>query len=152
MVPRPALMVGFDLPPSVRAAGLPKKADRVEYWTHYGRGILPMHALVCLVDMKTGRPLAFATVVRREVPELAGTDAWQQPMVGINIMESAEEEGKFLGLLAGVPIPRSESGDNDVTNIVRQAEIQTAEQLYCREVPNVALVQVRALRLVMGCC
>eukprot|EP00884_Botryococcus_braunii_P010997 jgi/Botrbrau1/1989/Bobra.0052s0031.1 len=150
VVPRPALMVGVDLPKSVRAARLDSKTDRVEYWTHYGRSILPMHALVCLVNVHTGQPLAFATIVRREVPELAGTDDWQQPMIGINIMESADEEAKFLKLLAGLPVPRSDGGSNDTAagDTTPQPHDQDAdgaargERLYCQQVPDVALVQV----------
>jgi hypothetical protein len=76
------------------APGNPAAADRaykqrLDYWSAYGKSFLPMDALVCIVQK--GRLLAFATVVRRKVEELAQ----DSPMVGI--VAEVEELAVLLG-------------------------------------------------------
>ncbi len=99
---RPCIMVGVKLPMSHRAARMRKKKDREEYWTQYGRGLFPIDALVCLVQISDMRPISFATVVRREVKQLAE----ELPTIGLALLNPGDEAGKLLATLSGVPTPR----------------------------------------------
>jgi hypothetical protein len=145
--PRPALMVSFQLPKSVRAARLRTVKERVEYWSQFGRGIMPMHSLVCLVDQRQGRPIAFATVVRREVKELAATNTWPHPIIGINIIGSLDEEAEILKFLQGLPISVLERDEerSGSSSSSKPERPEAAPQRFFREMPHVALVQVRNL-------
>lgn len=78
------------------------KKEREEYWKDYGRGILPIDALVYLVRVTDMTPIAFATVVRREVKELAE----DVPTIGLALLGPGDEAGKLLASLCGVPSAR----------------------------------------------
>lgn len=73
------------------------KAERVAYWTDYGHGTLASDALVCLAS--PGWPLVFATIVRRDVQELAE----EQPMVGL-AFEPGQETNQVLQAMARGPL------------------------------------------------
>lgn len=57
------------------------------FWAESGKGTLPLDSLVCLVQ--PGRTLLFATVVRRDVQELASP--W--PIVGLAFMPGTDFSG-----------------------------------------------------------
>ncbi|KAG2492324.1 hypothetical protein HYH03_009275 [Edaphochlamys debaryana] len=88
--PRPAVLVAVELPMSHRAARMKKRKEREEYWDQYGKGTLPIDALVVVArrsrDSAGGgdpppppTPLLFGLVARREPKELAA----ERPVLGI---------------------------------------------------------------------
>lgn len=82
--PRPCVMLSVTLPKSNKAARMKTKKERLEYWTDFGRGTLPIDSLVCLV--RPGHALAFGTVVRRDAAEMAE----ERPMVGVAFENGSE--------------------------------------------------------------
>jgi hypothetical protein len=103
--PRPCVMVSLELPAGHKAAGLPTKAKRLEFWKDFGRSTLPLDALVCLV--LPGGELAFGTVARRDEAELA---AEQRPMVGAGPAEAGRLPA--AGGHAGQCISRASPGSS----------------------------------------
>eukprot|EP00983_Pelagomonas_calceolata_P002772 91965-Pelagomonas_calceolata.AAC.4 len=89
--PRPCLLVQVQLPAShpsnrIKQGTTREAVDRVirqrmEYWSTFGKAFLPQDALVCIV--RGNRLLAFATVVRRKLEELAQP----LPVVGLQMQE-----------------------------------------------------------------
>ena len=82
--PRPCVMVSVDLPGAHRAHRFRSHQERKAFWSQYGHGTLPSDSLVCVVC--PGEPLVFATVVRRDVEELAE----EQPVVGLGFEPGAQ--------------------------------------------------------------
>ncbi|WIA14242.1 hypothetical protein OEZ85_002778 [Tetradesmus obliquus] len=95
--PRPCIMLSVTLPPGHRGARLRTKAERVGFWSSYGHGTLPADALVCLASPSW--PLVFATVVRRDVQEMAE----EQPMVGL-AFEPGQDAEQVLQAMARGPM------------------------------------------------
>ena len=83
--PRPSIMIAIKLPMSHRAARMKARKEREEFWTDYGRGTLPLDALVCLVlqpaatGSKADPKVVFATVSRRDPKELSE----ETPILGL---------------------------------------------------------------------
>ena len=116
--PRPCVMVAVTLPKGHRANQFKSEKERLEFWSAYGHGTLPADALVCLVsasseaaargdvsDSADDEPqaakqqLAFATVVRRDVKELA----WEHgPVVGLAFAPRADVEKILSHMGSGV--------------------------------------------------
>jgi hypothetical protein len=96
--PRPCIMVSFCLPHGHKASSLKTALERTEYWKDHGHGTLPIDALVCLVRGR-GQPLLFASVVRREVDEMAAP----RPMVGLSFEAGQEAEAvlQYMGRQEG---------------------------------------------------
>ncbi|GFR50032.1 hypothetical protein Agub_g12193 [Astrephomene gubernaculifera] len=98
--PRACVQVAVALPPGHRAMRLKKEEERKEYWSEYGKGTLPMDALVCIARMPKKQaqaagsqqpqpqPLLFGTVVRREAAEMAR----KHPEIGL-VFERGQQAG-----------------------------------------------------------
>ena len=90
--PRPSTMITIKLPMSHRAARMKTRKEREEFWTDYGRGTLPLDALVCLVfrpeagSAAAAPRVVFATVSRRDPKELAD----ETPVLGLAFDRSQE--------------------------------------------------------------
>jgi hypothetical protein len=109
--PRPCVMVAVTLPKGHRANQYKTDKERKAFWSAYGHGTLPADALVCLVTSgatseaaagldgaieaddvphrASKHQLVFATVVRRDVEQLA----WEGgPVVGLAFAPGADVE------------------------------------------------------------
>ena len=88
--PRPSVMVAIRLPMSARPARMKVKKEREDYWAEYGRGMLPLDALVCILVKSSSDSQAakvvFATVSRRDTTELAE----EAPIIGLTFNRSQE--------------------------------------------------------------
>ncbi|KAG1675264.1 hypothetical protein FOA52_016295 [Chlamydomonas sp. UWO 241] len=93
--PRPSLMLSLRLPMSHRAARMQDLKERQNFWKEFGGGTLPLDALVCLVPTAPVRghqmPLVFATVSRRDVPEMSQA----HPIFGLSFSSGKDADAAF---------------------------------------------------------
>eukprot|EP00955_Chlamydomonas_euryale_P117408 366472-Chlamydomonas_euryale.AAC.3 len=105
MKPRPSLMLQIQLPPNHGAFNLKNSKDRQAFWNEFGKGTLPLDALVCVMPTQPingeNIPLMYATVSRRDENDLAQ----QAPCFGLHFAKSNTHVNSLMKLIGAGPPP-----------------------------------------------